>query len=355
MDSEVGVQAVNAKLPQILREALCERPENSWGIFTDGACSKKNGTIGIGLVVEDPQGYNVAEWSTRPDWWNALALHDVSRAPSGPLTSNHAELFGLYLALHIVHQVAWDQVEAPSDFEGAWDFHIVTDSSYALGVTTGAFAASSNQWLIEPIRKLLKSAREAGARISFGHVRGHQGHPANERCDILASEARDSSGKSPQGHPWLAWKLTEQTTIATMIQFWNGALETLRGCTSWRAVLDAIRTQYLPSHGTQASSATLHTYNRACEEIWLRYDGVLNATKHVAGDVEFLAFVGPGDVMVAVEYPVLGSVMPAMFMLRYRLDAIPAARGLLTALRSWTAAAYEGNEDVGLVLAGVTP
>ena len=62
---------------------------------------------------------------------------------------------------------------------------ILTDSQYAIGVVSKGWKAKANQALVASI--LDKLAKRS--RVRFHYVRGHSGHPLNERVDELAREA----------------------------------------------------------------------------------------------------------------------------------------------------------------------
>lgn len=131
-------------------------------IFCDGACSGNPGAGGWGCIVE----------------YGGLQ-HEYSGS-SKHTTNNQMELQALIEGLK----------RAPE--EGA--LKIVTDSEYlAKGVTqwmknwirngwkTAAKKPVKNQELWQEIDYLLQ-----GRKYSFEWVRGHSGHPENERCDELA-------------------------------------------------------------------------------------------------------------------------------------------------------------------------
>ncbi len=61
---------------------------------------------------------------------------------------------------------------------------IYTDSSYAIGVLTKGWKAKANTELIEDIKARLASFTP---RPRLKKVKGHAGHPLNERADTLAT------------------------------------------------------------------------------------------------------------------------------------------------------------------------
>ena len=138
-------------------------------IFCDGACSGNPGAGGWGTIVEHS---------------------GVQREYSGGArhaTNNQMELQALIEGLK----------EIPKDVSRHEKIKIVTDSEYlSKGVTqwmkgwikngwqTAARKPVKNQELWREINLLL-----LGWEYSFEWVRGHSGHPENERCDELARTA----------------------------------------------------------------------------------------------------------------------------------------------------------------------
>lgn len=134
-------------------------------IYCDGACSGNPGAGGWGCIVE----YDGQQ-------------HEYSGSQKHT-TNNQMELQALIEGLK----------QAPPEGE----LKIVTDSEYvAKGVTqwmkgwikngwkTAAKKPVKNQEFWMEINQLLQ-----GRKYSFEWVRGHSGHPENERCDDLARDA----------------------------------------------------------------------------------------------------------------------------------------------------------------------
>ena len=134
-------------------------------IYTDGACSGNPGPGGYGAI---------------------LKYGDVTREISGcekNTTNNRMELMAAIAALR--------QVKRPCKIK------IVTDSNYMVKGMT--------QWVAGWIKKNWKNTQKKPVlnrdlweelvtlcrqhQIEWHWVRGHQGHPENERCDQLAKEA----------------------------------------------------------------------------------------------------------------------------------------------------------------------
>ena len=123
-------------------------------IYTDGACSGNPGPAGIGIVMR----YKDHE-------------KEVSRY-IGQATNNIAELEAIRTALTMVKNPRLPVV-------------IFTDSSYALGLLTKGWKAKQNTELVADIRTRMKPFSD----LHFVKVKGHAGHPDNERADRLAVAA----------------------------------------------------------------------------------------------------------------------------------------------------------------------
>ena len=90
--------------------------------------------------------------------------------------------------------------EAKSDMSDCIRVHVMSDSSYVLqGITEWIHGWKRNGWRrrtqsgYKPVKNVeywqqLDNLVKRHA-VSFEHVRGHSGHPENERCDKLAVDA----------------------------------------------------------------------------------------------------------------------------------------------------------------------
>lgn len=123
--------------------------------FTDGACSGNPGPCGWGFVLRTANGYVEASQYL------------------GIGTNNIAELMGIKAAL--------EEVDDPQA-----KLFIHTDSNYALGVLTKDWKAKANTELIKTIRAQLRRYNTPPQIIK---VKGHDGHPLNERADFLATSS----------------------------------------------------------------------------------------------------------------------------------------------------------------------
>jgi ribonuclease HI len=126
----------------------------AWTAYTDGACSGNPGPAGAGLIVIKPGG----------------KMHEGFEY-LGEATNNIAELTAVLRAIEAMPPSATGIV-------------VHTDSQYAIGVLTRGWKAKANQELVAKTKSLV-SARKA--RLEY--VRGHDGHPMNERADELARTA----------------------------------------------------------------------------------------------------------------------------------------------------------------------
>lgn len=126
-------------------------------IYTDGACSGNPGPAGIGVVLLF-KGHR----------------KEISQY-IGMATNNIAELKAIKVGLESVRNR---------------DLPIVlyTDSSYSLGLLTKGWKAKQNQELVQKVRLLVNRFKN----LHFVKIKGHAGHPENERADRLAVEAIQS-------------------------------------------------------------------------------------------------------------------------------------------------------------------
>lgn len=134
-----------------LPEGLCN---NAVCIYTDGACSGNPGPAGIGVVMHYKEKQK-----------------EISRY-LGIGTNNIAELEAIRTGLLAVKNRQLPVI-------------VFTDSAYALGLLTKGWKAKQNQELVADIRELVSSFKQ----IRFVKVKGHAGHPENERADQLAVES----------------------------------------------------------------------------------------------------------------------------------------------------------------------
>ena len=150
--------------------------------YTDGACSGNPGPGGWGVLLQAKDGENVVK----------------ERGLSGgeaQTTNNRMELLAAITALETLGR--------PTEIT------VVTDSAYVKnGVTSWMRGWKRNGWKTadrKPVKNedLWRRLDEAQARhdVTWEWVKGHAGHPENERADELAREgmapfkpARKSAG-----------------------------------------------------------------------------------------------------------------------------------------------------------------
>jgi ribonuclease HI len=137
-------------------------------IFTDGACKGNPGPGGWGAVIRS-------------------GLHEKDLSGGEKLTTNNRmELMAAIEALNALKRPC----------------HVIltTDSNYVKdGITKWVFGWQKNGWKTadkKPVKnaELWQALVEATRRhrIDWRWVKGHNGHPDNERADRLASDAADA-------------------------------------------------------------------------------------------------------------------------------------------------------------------
>lgn len=128
-------------------------------LYTDGACAGNPG----------------------PGGWGGVLVHkEIEKEFSGGekgTTNNRMELTAVIKGLSYLKEPC--------------KVHIVSDSQYVL--------KGINEWMAGWIKKNFKDVKNVdlwttylevskGHKITVEWVKGHNGHPYNERCDVLASE-----------------------------------------------------------------------------------------------------------------------------------------------------------------------
>ncbi len=145
-------------------------------IYTDGACrGNPDGPGGYGVLLEyrDKEG--------------VLHSKELSGGYSAT-TNNRMELRAVLEGLRAVNEPC--------------DITVHTDSQYIANAFNKGWL---NNWILngwkrgkkkEPVKNedLWRAILEAKGdhKLTLEWVRGHAGHPQNERCDVLATEAADS-------------------------------------------------------------------------------------------------------------------------------------------------------------------
>ena len=140
--------------PPVPCSEIEDTDEHAVRVYTDGASSGNPGPSGIGVVLQ---------WGEHEK--------EISRY-IGMGTNNIAELEAIRVALKRIHNTALP-------------VRVYTDSSYAIGVLCSGWKAKKNRELIQRIQKEMGRFDD----IRLIKVRGHAGHPQNERADRLAVAA----------------------------------------------------------------------------------------------------------------------------------------------------------------------
>ena len=126
-------------------------------LYTDGASSGNPGPGGYGVV---------------------LRCGEVSKELSGGFactTNNRMELLAVIKGLEAIR------------WEGA-QVHVFSDSTYVVNTITQGWKRKKNHDLWARF-----DALAARFQLQFTWIRGHAGHPENERCDALAVAAYQSA------------------------------------------------------------------------------------------------------------------------------------------------------------------
>jgi len=135
--------------------------------FTDGACSGNPGPGGWGVVL---QAINAGE----------IVKERELSGGAGETTNNQMELMAAISALETL--------------DHASTITVVTDSSYVKdGVSTWIHGWKRNGWKTaakKPVKNVelwqRLDAAQARHNVTWEWVKGHAGHPENERADALA-------------------------------------------------------------------------------------------------------------------------------------------------------------------------
>lgn len=141
-------------------------------IFTDGACSGNPGPGGYGVILK------------------AAGKTKELSGGEKQTTNNRMELLGAIVGL--------------SALKYPCDVILTTDSKYVVDGITKGWAASwrKNGWVKSDKKPALNSDLWARLlelteihNVKFVWVKGHAGHPENERCDQLAVMERDKAAQ----------------------------------------------------------------------------------------------------------------------------------------------------------------
>lgn len=147
--------------------------------YTDGACSGNPGPGGWGVLLRAIKGADIVKERTL-------------NGGAAETTNNQMELLAAISAL--------EALEKPSKIT------VVTDSAYVKnGVTGWIFGWKRNGWRTsnkKPVKnvELWQRLDKAAARhtVTWEWVKGHAGHPENERADELARKGMEPFKKATQ-------------------------------------------------------------------------------------------------------------------------------------------------------------
>jgi len=140
--------------------------------FTDGACSGNPGPGGWGVVL---QAIHAGE----------IVKERELSGGAGETTNNQMELMAAISALETLDRAS--------------TITVVTDSSYVKdGVSTWIHGWKRNGWKTaakKPVKNVelwqRLDAAQARHKVTWEWVKGHAGHPENERADALARAGMD--------------------------------------------------------------------------------------------------------------------------------------------------------------------
>ena len=132
-------------------------------VFTDGASSGNPGPAGIGVLLR----YGEHE-------------KEISRF-IGNATNNVAELMAIRTGLSAVKNTAKP-------------VRLFTDSEYAYGLLMLNWKAHKNQQMVASVKEAMARFKD----LKIIKVKGHAGHPANERADFLATSAIKNAAKKKE-------------------------------------------------------------------------------------------------------------------------------------------------------------
>jgi ribonuclease HI len=181
---DVLEQAINEQImePKKLAPGVFETPAevvgnaNAVATFSDGGCRGNPGPGAWGIVVQEYDGRVVHEASDFKDY----------------TTNNQMELTGALKCM--------EYVKANMPLKS--DIYVYTDSKYVVdGMKTWVEGWKKRGWKkadrkapenLELWQSLDAIRHELGG-VNFLWVKGHAGHPQNERCDELANESMDAN------------------------------------------------------------------------------------------------------------------------------------------------------------------
>lgn len=158
--------------------------EGSYVIFSDGACRGNPGPGAYGCFAQNWLGEVVFE--------QAEVFKNT--------TNNRMELLGVIEGLKSLGTF----LNAKDQSISSVDILVVTDSKYVVdGISKWMEGWKARGWKkadkkspenVEMWQTLDVLKQKIGPRLTLKWVKGHSGHPQNERCDQLANMALDNEG-----------------------------------------------------------------------------------------------------------------------------------------------------------------
>lgn len=144
-------------------------------IYTDGSARGNPGNGGFGALLRFVDAHGVT--------------HEKELAEGYQLTTNNRmELLGVIRALEALKAPCKVTVQTDSKYvSDAFNQHWI-ESWQRKGWKNAKKEPVANRDLWEELLKLVNYHR-----VSFTWIKGHAGHPENERCDELATSAADGS------------------------------------------------------------------------------------------------------------------------------------------------------------------
>ncbi len=156
--------------------------ENGFAVYSDGACRGNPGPGAWGMVAQSSDG-SVLFFDS--------GVEDHS-------TNNRMELQGAIEGIKSLLEYFEEQ-----NLPASTEVRLVSDSKYVLdGISKWVPGWKARGWKkadkkepenVERWKTLDELVGEL-SNISYEWVRGHQGHPQNEYCDLLANQALDNNG-----------------------------------------------------------------------------------------------------------------------------------------------------------------
>jgi ribonuclease HI len=149
---------------------------HAYALYSDGGCKGNPGPGAYGALVQNYLGEVLFEKS---DF-------------QAETTNNKMELMGVIEGLKELNFLLIERFEVPQDSE----VYVFTDSKYVVeGMNSWMSSWKNRGWKKadgkEPENldywQILDSYRDRYKKLNFNWVKGHAGHPQNERCDELAN------------------------------------------------------------------------------------------------------------------------------------------------------------------------